>query len=381
MTQVFYVGKNRLSTPVGRWASIGPYYAMFPIPFAFEVVEKYCPPGGAVLDPFAGRSSSIYAAVSTGRYGCGIEINEVGWLYGKAKLGPAPEKDVLERNRQISMQSRGIRESRIKELPEFFHLCFQNAVLRYLLAARQWLDWRNDPADATLMAIILVYLHGAKEKSLSNQMRQGKAMAPEYSIKWWRENKSEAPEVKPLKFMTQRIRWRYAKGTPELQSGTVRFGDSVFQLDEIKREMDIGSIPPFDLLFTSPPYYNVTSYHYDQWLRLWMLGHAPAPSKTGGDWQDGFWSKTEYRTLLETVFTKCSNVMKDDAIVLVRTDAREYTRNLTIELLTAIFPEKQLKISESPLTKQSQTSLYGDKAKKPGEIDLVLIPRGNSFPL
>jgi len=375
MMQVFHVGKNRLSTPVGRWASVGPYYAMFPIPFAFDIVGEYCPVGGAVLDPFAGRGSSIYAAVATGRYGCGIEINEVGWLYGKAKLEIASEASVLERNEAISRQSEEISDAEIDELPEFFHQCYTQTVLRYLLAARKGLKWRQNAADATLMAIILVYLHGAKEKSFSNQTRQGKAMAPDYSVKWWREHNSSPPDVKPLPFMEQRIRWRYAKGLPTLHKGTARIGNSVLELDQIKLEVEAGDMPRFDLLFTSPPYYNVTSYHYDQWLRLWMLGHDSRPSKTGGDWQDGFWSQPEYRILLESVFTKCAAVMKPDATVWIRTDARKFTRDVTIEILEAIFPHKKLEIKESPLTKGSQTALFGDKTKKPGETDLLLTPR------
>ncbi len=375
MTQVFHTGKNRLSTPVGRWASIGPYYAMFPISFAFDVVEKHCPRGGAVLDPFAGRGSSVYAAVATGRYGCGIEINEVGWLYTKAKLETAPEAAVLERNEAIDRWSHEISDTEIDALPEFFHYCYTRKVLRYLLAARKWLRWKEDAADATLMAIILVYLHGAKEKSFSNQMRQGKAMAPDYSVKWWREHLSTPPDVQPLPFMKQRIRWRYTKGLPTLHNGTSRLGDSVSELDRIKQEVDAGMIPTFDLLFTSPPYYNVTSYHYDQWLRLWMLGHDARPSKTGGDWQDGFWSQSEYRELLTAVFTKCAEVMTPDARVLVRTDARTFTRDVTIETLCATFPDKELTITLSPLMKGSQTALFGDKSQKPGEIDLLLQPR------
>lgn len=375
MTQVFHSGKNRLSTPVGRWAGVGPYYAMFPIPFAFEIVEQHCPVGGAVLDPFAGRGSSVYAAVTTGRYGCGIEINEVGWLYGKAKLETASEEAVLKRNEEISRQSRGIRTSEISELPEFFHHCFTPKVLRYLLAARKWLQWKDDATDSTLMAIILVYLHGAKEKSFSNQTRQGKAMAPDYSVKWWKEHDSTPPNVLPLRFMRKRIRWRYAKGLPVLHEGKVRFGDSVSELDIIKRDVDNGAMPQFDLLFTSPPYYNVTSYHYDQWLRLWMLGHNPRPSKTGGDWQDGFWSQADYRELLTTVFTKCATVMKPDARVLVRTDARTFTHDVTAEILCATFPDKELTTIASPLTRGSQTALFGDKSQKPGEIDLLLKPQ------
>src|SRR5205823_10966903 len=86
-----------LSTAVDRWAGIGPYYAMFPVPFAFDVIDRYTPHGGRVLDPFAGRGSSVYAAAATGREALGIEINRVGWVYSQAKLAPASHEQVLAR--------------------------------------------------------------------------------------------------------------------------------------------------------------------------------------------------------------------------------------------------------------------------------------------
>ena len=51
-------------TAVDRWASVGPYYAMFPLDFAYEIVKRYTQPGDRVLDPFVGRGSSIYAAAA-----------------------------------------------------------------------------------------------------------------------------------------------------------------------------------------------------------------------------------------------------------------------------------------------------------------------------
>jgi len=176
--------------------------------------------------------------------------------------------------------------------------------------------------------------------------------------------------------MEQRIRWRYGKGVPELHQGVIQLGNSVHHLDNLATHVTSGSVPAFDLLFTSPPYYNITSYHYDQWIRLWMLTHVSTPTKTGGEWQDGFWSKSDYHILLNEIFTKCAKVMKPNATVWVRTDAREYTRQTTIDLLRQIFPQKNLKIIESPITKGSQTALYGDKSKKPGEVDVVMTPIG-----
>ena len=48
-------------TAESRWARFGPYYAMFPLEFALDVVEKYSKKGDYIIDPFAGRCSSIYA--------------------------------------------------------------------------------------------------------------------------------------------------------------------------------------------------------------------------------------------------------------------------------------------------------------------------------
>ena len=77
--------KRSYQNATGRWSAVGPYYAMFPIEFAFDVVERHSQKGDWILDPFAGRYSSIYAAATQERYGLGLEIHPVGWVYGQAK--------------------------------------------------------------------------------------------------------------------------------------------------------------------------------------------------------------------------------------------------------------------------------------------------------
>lgn len=367
-------GNASFTTSIGRWMGVGPYYAMFPMKFAFEVVKEFSDEGGAILDPFAGRASSVYAAASLNRFGLGIEINPVGWLYGFVKLQPTTKGRVLKRVHQINAISKNIDDNTLRSLPEFFEHCYTPKVLRYLLAARSELDWERSRVDATLMAIILVYLHGRRESSLSNQMRQGKAMAPDYSIRWWKERDMLPPDVDPVDFLVKRVEWRYAKGRPSL-NGTVIFGDSTKKLTSVKRNVTKGTTPPFTLLFTSPPYYDVTNYFYDQWLRLWMLGGDDQPLFEGKSiWQKKFAGKADYRDLLSKVFSGCAAVMAEDAVVYVRTDAREFTFETTQEVLSEIFPDKKLNVIEQPFRKQTQTALYGDKAAKPGEVDIILTP-------
>ncbi len=359
------------STAEARWATFGPYYAMFPIAFAFDVVNKFSSKGDAVLDPFAGRCSSIYAASVLGRKGVGIEINPVGWIYGKVKLSPAPIALVEERLRQIC--ERSVEYScQAKNLPPFFQFCYCEEVLLFLLACRSELDWENSPVDATLMAIVLVFLHGKLGEGLSNQMRQTKAMGPEYSINWWREKEMDnPPKIDPYNFILSKIKWRYEKGVPHGEVSRIIFGDSTVELPRLKAS-STAEISSFSLLFTSPPYYSVTNYHADQWLRLWMLGGTPSPSYDGHKHKGRFMSKEKYKALLESVFSQSASMMRETSTIYVRTDARQFTLETTKEVLRKCFPHHKMEEHPKPFHSKTQTELFGDKSKKPGEMDIIL---------
>jgi len=131
----------------------------------------------------------------------------------------------------------------------------------------------------------------------------------------------------------------------------------------------------FRLLLTSPPYCGVTSYYYDQWLRLWMLGDAAHPTRIGGAWKGKFEDRQAYERLLRQAFGRSRRVLAEDAIVYVRTDARDLTLSITKRVLCDLFPEKEAEFVPAPYKKATQTSLFGDKLPKPGEFDIILRPR------
>lgn len=365
-------GRPLYNSALGRWMGVGPYYAMFPMRFAFEVVSKYVSDGGSVLDPFAGRSSSVYAAAALGYTGVGIEINPVGWLYGRVKLQPSHESWVLKRLRGIGKLSENVTQNTLKEMPEFYKYCYAPNVLRFLITARNELNWQESIVDATLMSIILVYLHGKRKSSLSNQMRQSKAMHHDYSVRWWRERDLSPPDIAPIEFLESRIKWRYAKGRPNYRDSQVILGDSL----QVLKDKRYGKIhnTAFSLLFTSPPYYDITNYHYDQWLRLWMLGGSSLPRYDNkSKWQKKFSGQEDYKMLLRNVFSASTPLLADDAVIYIRTDARKFTYNTTLEILCEMFPNKQISSTYQPFPRKTQTALFGDKEDKPGEYDIVLI--------
>lgn len=362
-------------TANARWAGVGPYYAMFPSAFADAVVEKHTVAGDTVLDPFAGRGTTVFSAASNGRRGIGIELNPVGWVYAKAKLAPANRSAVEKRVVELGAWASQFGMEAVA-LPEFFHECFSLKVRQYLCAARSLLHWRTDAIDRTLMALLLVHLHGKRDTSLSNQMRQAKAMAPDYAIRWWREREMKPPEVDPVLFLRRRLDWRYAKGRPSSSGSKVYLGDSTKRLPEVRRRIQEGRIARPALLLTSPPYYAVTNYHYDQWLRLWLLGRKPDALREPGttDHAARFENLKKYRALLGSVFSSAAELLAPQAVVYVRTSGREATYAATKEALKEAFPKKRMHVTLRPFERPTQTHLFGDEAQKAGEIDVVLRP-------
>jgi DNA modification methylase len=365
--------KPSLSTSIGRWAAVGPYYAMFPLDFAFEVVEKYSKPGDLVVDPFAGRASSIYAAATSGRYALGIEINPLGWVYAKVKMNPSPLNKVEKRLQEIAKASTSDKFKKQSEnLPEFFQWCYSQDVLKFLLAARSNLNWRGSQVDRTLMSFILVYLHGKLPQALSNQMRQTKAMGNIYSVRWWKERKMKPPQINPYNFLLPRIQWRYEKGLPQTTLNKIKMADSTKVL---KKESDAFSSQigkKCSLLFTSPPYYGLTNYHKDQWLRLWVLGGKEQPIWVSEKYKGRFDSQPEYVNLLDNIFLAASQIMDEKGIVYVRTDTRDFTKTKTLEALRKHFPDWKEKIVDAPVTKKTQTIVLGNTSSRQGEVDIIL---------
>jgi DNA methylase len=361
-------------TAVQRWEGIGPYYAMFPTHFADEVIARYSDCGHIVLDPFAGRGTAVFSAAHQGRKGIGVEVNPVGWVYGMTKLQPASKTEVESRILELGEVSSSYHDL-AESLPHFFHHCFSIHIRQFLVASRALLDWKRNTRDRTLMALLLVYLHGKQGAALSNQMRQTKSMAPDYAVRWWQERGLTPPDVDPVDFLTKRLAWRYAKGLPETSdSSSIYLGDSTKQISYVAEALTTSS-QRVRLLFTSPPYFALTNYHYDQWLRLWLLGGAPSARRVPGDQnvRAKFEGEANYRTLLKDVFSSCAKLMASDSVVYVRTGRGKVTFDATLTCLRELFPNHQLHLRPQPYTRPTQTTLFGDFGEKTGEMDIVLV--------
>jgi hypothetical protein len=354
-----------------RWAGVGPYYAMFPAQFASETIKSYTQEGDTVLDPFAGRGTSLYSAAVNGRHALGVEINPVGWVYAAAKLAPAQHSRAVARVQELGGLAGRFRNP-AKSMARFYKCCFSVEVLAFLLAARRHLDWRCSVVDRTVMAILLIDLHGKRDSALSNQMRQTKCMAPEYAVRWWGERKLRPPLLDPVAFLLKKMEWRYAHGVPDLQEARIYLADSTHRIAGLRSTTDRLAPRGAQLLLTSPPYFGVTNYHYDQWLRLWMLGGPQFHQSSGSKHRGRFENASHYRSLLLSAFTQARDLLARNATIYVRTHSPKATAEVTREVLQHVFPKHRLARKLRPLKGKTQTRLFGNDIVSQAEVDFVL---------
>lgn len=367
-TPPFYT-KPTSSTTEGKWCSFGPYYAMFPVEFSLNVINTHTNKDDWILDPFCGRGTVPYTAEMIGRHAIGMEISKLGWLYSSVKLLPSPKDSVINRAKEIYELSITKYSSSYKNYDEFFNTCYAPQVLNFLITSREELKWEKNIIDRTLMAFIAVFSHGELGQTFSNQMQHVKACGPNYAIKWWKEKGFKAPDVNPLELIIKKIEWRYTKDFHKFEQSKIYLGDSTKMIcDEYLENKK------FKMLFTSPPYYKITDYHLDQWIRLWLLGDAPEQKFNPDPNKHNFGHQEHYKKLLFDIFNKAKNYLTDDAIIYVRTDAREFSKNTTKEILNKIYGDtKHMQVIERPFIRRTQTALYGDTSKKPGECDIIMV--------
>ena len=235
------------ASAAGRWVRLGPYYAMFPVDFVTEMVRRHGTPGQAVIDPFCGRGTVPFVAMTMGLPAIAAEINPVAWVYSKTKVDPFTS---LERVKgRIGEICELVTDDDREPTDDFQAMAFCDSALGFINAARRELNWRRSRLDRTVAAFLVQHLHDKRGRGLSNQLRPSRAMDPAYCVRWWRSNGLERPpKVEACSFLQRRAEWRYAHGVPSAtrtRRPRVALGDATRMLP--RNDTKAG------LVLTSPP--------------------------------------------------------------------------------------------------------------------------------
>lgn len=355
--------------------AICPYFTMFPLDFPLRVLTRHAKRGEAVLDPFAGRGTTLYAGRLLGLRAFGIDSNPVAVAISEAKLANTTPGRIVAAARRILEE---IEEPREFPTGAFWRRAFHGRVLNSLCRLREGLllNCESDTRKA-LRAVILGALHGPRAKHqqsyFSNQCPRTYAPKPRYSVKFWRHRKMLPPEVDVLGVIARRAQ-RYFGGEKTEAVGCVVAGDSQ-QCASFNRVDTKAS-----WIMTSPPYYGMRTYIPDQWLRRWFVG-GPFEVDYSNEGQLSHASEEDFTAGMRTVWNNCAQHSKAGCRLVVRfgaiNDRKIDSRDMLKRSLDGT-PWKVVVTRRAGLASHGkrQSEHFGTESSAIEEFDLWAILRG-----
>jgi len=343
-----------------RFHSMCPYFAMFPESFAERWIRRLTRPGDTVLDPFSGRGTTALTALLNDRSVVACDVNDVAFCLTRAKTSAPTIRSVLQR---VSQLESGFRPSAtrptVREDADFFSLCFSDNTLAQLLYLRGELQWRTRRTDTMIASLVLGILHGEmspNSKYLSNQMPRTISTKPAYSVRFWKKHGLRPPDRNVFAVLRQVASYRYESPRP-LGSAHVIHGDMrKLPFDPSLRRT------PASCVITSPPYLNVTNFEEDQWLRLWLLGGPPTPTRGRVSRDDRHLRADAYWQFIADMWRSLGAVVCNRGDVVVRIGSRYMGPDAVRRALTASsrFSGRKVSLVSSRITeiKRRQTDAF-----------------------
>ena len=302
-----------------RLHALCPYFAMFPGDFARGHIRAHSAPGELILDPFSGRGTTLLESLLTFRHAVASDPNPVAYCLTRAKSNSPSLQAVLARIGNLEAEyletSPEDLEGERSILPRFFKHAYYQSTLWEILFLRRHLRWQAESTDCFISALLLGCLHGERDKSpwyLSNQMPRRISTKPEYSLKYWRERGLYPRKRATFDILRRWSRFRLKQGTPP---------KTALALQEDVRNLS-RRLPFLEgkvkVVVTSPPYFNTTSCAEDQWLRLWVLGGADHPTRTGASRDDRHTSRYKYWRFIADTWRGIAPLLAPNATIVCR---------------------------------------------------------------
>lgn len=294
--------------------AICPYFTMFPLNFPYSILKQHASTEEWVLDPFCGRGTTNYASRLLGLPSVGIDSSPVAVALSQAKLANTTTEEIIETASHILKEAR-----HPLDIPtgEFWEWAFHKETLYTICQFREaFLQNSETDAHKALRALIMGALHGPLTKStpsyLSNQSQRTYAPKPRYAVNFWRSRNLLPPKVDVMSVIEYRAKRYYAEEN-STAVGTILLGNS----QDIKVISQLNLKQKINWIITSPPYYGMSTYIPDQWLRMWFMG-GKSTVDYSTDGQVSHSSPTNFANALKQVWLNMASLCQNHAQIIVR---------------------------------------------------------------
>jgi DNA modification methylase len=284
---------------------IGPYSGSFPPELVYYFLKKYSSENATVLDPFSGRGTTGLETVLNNRKAVVNDANPLAFVYSYAKLFPFTSKEVDSYLNHIPYQdesfSTPLTEEKQYELESYYH----KDTLLEMRNLRQYLKSDDSPMGYFVKALLAGTSQGNRISNLSVTMSALICFSAKYMRKW-----SEKTGVYPE---YREVQSRLVAKAERLEKNGLKFrrDSTVLCADAQHLEIESNSI---DLIITSPPYFNVINYAYDNRVRLWMIG---SDYKTTHKTLMNTSSIPKYTDFVQNTMKELYRVLKDNSWAII----------------------------------------------------------------
>lgn len=270
MTEVAYILSHEV---VDSWKNAGKNWGSslhrimsrtgsFPPALARWVVKNFSRRGDVVLDPFSGKGTAPLEACLTERFGIGNDLAPEAYVVTRAKVNAVSFKEVRVWLENAAKLMRPDAVS-VYDVDDDVRVFYHPQTLKQILAVRELLLDADDDVSNFVKACMLGILHGSSEISLSVPSSHSFSMAPGYIRRYVAKHGLKRPVRNVLACLMKKAESVLADGLPPVRG-------AAFNTDALSLPLADESV---DLVVTSPPYFNLQTYAWDNWLRLWFLGH------------------------------------------------------------------------------------------------------------
>jgi site-specific DNA-methyltransferase (adenine-specific) len=311
----------------------------------------------------------------------GVDLNPLAVAVSRAKVAAVDLVDVTDRLQDLA---RGYRvRGDVEHAPENIKIIYHPRTLAQLLYLRESLDDER-PEDAFLKGALLGIMHGKARKDgssayLSIDMPNTFSMSPEYVRRYVAKHKLPQLASDVFTKLRERSEWLLREGAlagANVVPALVLRGDAT-RLETLLKD---ASAPVPDAIVTSPPYLGVLRYGAFNWIRLWLLGHEPAPIDRLLDSTD---SLDRYLSFMASFLDAASRVMRPGGIVaLIIGDVNEFGVRLKLaervwEELAGVTHFDLVRIDDDLWDESVKTTrIWGEERKgRATPMDRVLILR------
>ena len=244
------------------------YRACFKAELPRYFITRLSSPGEIVLDPFAGRGTTVLEANLLGRAGIANDVNPLAQRLLAPRTRPPTLEEVRDRLRRNPLDANRKRTADPRLRP-FYH----RDTLHEMLNLRDYLAEHRDPIDAFIevTAVTRLWGHSAGFFSVySLPPNQAPSAAAQRRINARLGQRPGYRAIAPRILAKARTLLRDVTPAQRDRLGMASARNR-YTCDDSRALHALGDAS-VDLVITSPPFLDQADYLADNWLKMWFLG-------------------------------------------------------------------------------------------------------------